>query len=340
MSNTLHKRDYGIDLLKVISCCGIVAIHTINITYGYINLVLGLMAVICIPLFFMCNGYLMFIKNQEITYKYVFSKILRILLVCFSWELLHALAFWPLNGFRNFLVSFLKDFIQEGLFYHFWFFGSLIIIQLILPLLSKLQRKCIKGYVALFALLGAICLGLTVVSLIVKKPLINEVIQTFRIWVWLFYFMAGSLVAIYKDKLTSFVSKHMWKIRLLCLGLIIICLVYINFVGKYIYLRRDIQYFYQELPVILVVLCLFAVVVCNTRRNEFLNKASEYLSKSTMGIYIIHPFVFSVLKSLVPMFAGESALFNILLFVVTLLLCWVIVEVIRRIPVINKLVML
>ena len=255
--------------------------------------------------------------------------------------MLHALVFWPLDGLRNFPLSFVKDFIQQGLFYHFWFFGSLIVIYLVLPLLGRLLDNCIKGYVTIILCCAVVSTALMVFSFVLRTPLISNVIQTFRLWVWFLYFMVGGLVLRYKERITKFVQKNKWKMISCTLVLISVSFVWVNCVGKFVYLRRDVQYFYEELPVILASICLFITVVCNEYNWGVCNKISEYLCKDTMGVYIIHPFVLSVISALMSKLAPmDNAMVNILYWIIVVAVSFGIIEVIRRIPLIKKLTML
>lgn len=56
------KREYGIDIIKIIACSFVVAIHTVNGQLGVINRIIQMCTVLAIPLFFTVNGYLLLKK--------------------------------------------------------------------------------------------------------------------------------------------------------------------------------------------------------------------------------------------------------------------------------------
>lgn len=89
----MRERIIGLDFIKVIACFWVVALHTVNASFSIVNFVIVSFGVSAIPFFIMVNGYLMF-QKKEITYGYIGNKIFRILIVCFSWELLHAFAYF------------------------------------------------------------------------------------------------------------------------------------------------------------------------------------------------------------------------------------------------------
>lgn len=69
----MKQRIYGIDLLKVMACIGVVSLHTVNGSLGMVNRIVTLVCSLSIPIFFMCSGYVAFLK-ENISYKYVAKK--------------------------------------------------------------------------------------------------------------------------------------------------------------------------------------------------------------------------------------------------------------------------
>ena len=183
----MKQRIYGIDLLKVMACIGVVSLHTVNGSLGIVNRIVTLVCSLSIPIFFMCSGYVVFLK-ENISYEYAAKKIIKILAVCFFWEMMHAIAYFLYyHEMRNFIESFFMDFLQKGLFFHFWFFGALIILYLLLPILRKMEQKTPRLYIGLLAFLGGVCICIDEISIAAGRQMSLSVIQTFRLWQWLFY---------------------------------------------------------------------------------------------------------------------------------------------------------
>ena len=59
----MKQRIYGIDLLKVMACIGVVSLHTVNGSLGMVNRIVTLVCSLSIPIFFMCSGYV-FLGND------------------------------------------------------------------------------------------------------------------------------------------------------------------------------------------------------------------------------------------------------------------------------------
>lgn len=83
----MRKREYGLDLLKVFACLGVVAIHTLNINKGPVNMVIARLSVMAIPLFVMISGYLM-MSRPSLDYRYALKKC------CGSWSFVSAGSFF------------------------------------------------------------------------------------------------------------------------------------------------------------------------------------------------------------------------------------------------------
>ena len=121
------KRIYSIDLIKTIATILVVGLHTLRGSLGGLNYIFFQLGIISIPMFFLVNGFLLF-KKDKISYRYILFKIIKILKIMVFWEFTYTLAYFLVyHQLRNFLESVILDFIQKGLFYHFWFFGALII---------------------------------------------------------------------------------------------------------------------------------------------------------------------------------------------------------------------
>lgn len=340
MSNnqiTNKKREISLDLIKILACLGVVAIHTIYPSKSFVNRIVTLLAVTSIPLFFMVNGYLMF-RRETLDYKYMLKKILRILGVCLAWEFLHAVVYLLYyRQPRNFLSSFVLDFFQQGLFFHFWYMGALILLYLTMPLLYKLFKKAPNVYAVVLATLIIICAGIDLASILVKRQFILAVPQNLRYWTWLLYAMAGGYVA-FNGKLVQwfYTLTGYTKILLVCLMLLFASAWQFWF-GTEVFGSIVIEAFYGSFPVLLATASVF--LIC---RNIHFSKKNvvTYLSGLTMGIYIMHPFVLAVLVKFVPAFTQGGALMNVAFWTLTTLICAVGTAIGKKIPIVNQLLRL
>lgn len=186
----MSYREGWIDTLKSISIFLVIVLHTCN--YGFNNpnysLVIYYCGVFAIPLFFVISGYLQGARQR--TYSYCLKKILRIFLVTLLWNA--PLCFLSLvfkHKSREVFISSLLCFIQKGFYPQCWFLGTLIILYLILSFIPKIVNKSSLFFVV------AVCFILNVINIYCANhnyPIIKDtVIQTFRLWTWLFYYILG-----------------------------------------------------------------------------------------------------------------------------------------------------
>ena len=78
------KRNLKIDVLKNISCFGVVALHLFK-PIEIQNLKIYYIFVYSVPIFFMVNGFLL-LNKKEITYKYIMKKIINFIRLIFAWN--------------------------------------------------------------------------------------------------------------------------------------------------------------------------------------------------------------------------------------------------------------
>ena len=116
---------------------------------------------------------------------------------------------------RNFIKSFFLDFLQKGLFFHFWFFGSLIILYFLLPILRRMEQKTPRLYIGILAFLGGACICIDGISMVAGRQVSLSIIQTFRLWQWLFYYMMEFVILkSYDDRVKYHYSLNTGSIRL------------------------------------------------------------------------------------------------------------------------------
>lgn len=131
----------------------VVVLHSITIglsEHTYTNgLWIYYLGVFAIPLFFMTNGYLQLGKINQ--YRYVFQKVFRIMIIVLFWGGLLYLVKWVIGDtVTNPFYEIFGSFLQKGGFPHFWFLGSILIIDLLLPLFQKTISTAVFFFLGVF----------------------------------------------------------------------------------------------------------------------------------------------------------------------------------------------
>ena len=332
----MHKtRNINLDLIKVLACIGVVLLHTTMIGFketGSWNLLTYLyyLGTYSIPLFFMVNGYLL-LGKRNITYSYILQKIKWILITVSSWTFI----VWLFK--RDFAVNPIKKIIgsllQKGYFSQFWFFGALILIYLCLPILRKFLNSK-RSYLYILSSLVTIGLVFELANMVFQMPLQSYVIQTFRLWMWFFYYILGGLIAQF-DK--EFIKKGFRRwMKIVAVLLLLISPLILFFLAKTIYHNLFAEYFYDILFVKIVSLGIFLTVL-TLSLEENKSKWIVTLSNQTMGVFIVHTYVMKLLEKLLGFsYTGAYLLFPILTLCVSL----IVVSLLMKIPYFNRIVKL
>ncbi|HGS1688440.1 TPA: acyltransferase [Streptococcus pneumoniae] len=332
----MHKfKDINLDLLKVIACVGVVLLHTemggFKETGSWnFSTYLYYLGTYSIPLFFIVNGYLL-LGKKEITYSYILQKVKWILITVLSWPLI----VWLFK--RDFSVNPIKKLIgslvQKGYFFQFWFFGALILIYICLPVLKQFLNSK-RSYLYFLSVLLVIGLIFELTNIVLQMPIQAYVIQTFRLWTWLFYYILGGFISQF-DKNTIKNGFKRWM-KVIAVLLLLVSPFILFFIAKTTYYNFFAEYFYDILLVKVVSVGIF-LTIFSLVLNENSNKWIIFLSNQTMGIFIIHTYIMKVWEKLF----GFSFMGSYLLFAIfTLSVSFIIVGMLMKIPYFNRIVKL
>ena len=208
-----------------------------------------------------------------------------------------------------------------------------MIIYSLLPIISKLneRRKTI-----LFSFFAIACVLAEFISYVMGSPIQKNIIQTFRIWTWLFYFMLGGRIEKMKNLLSKYVSMKVHGILFVIYTILLI--VWQVLVGNSLITESTsnlhAEYFYDsfwEMIWIVIGFSFFLRLNIKARAEKIIKKMSAVV----MGIYIVHPIVISGLKKVI---VGCTFLESSVLFGTTVMISVLIVMVIKKIPIAKALV--
>lgn len=204
--NVNRTRNLGIDLAKILSCIGVLALHVylqrlfVEPKFVPQNTIFYL-GTLAIPLFFMTNGYLITRKAHHTSY-YI-RKIINLFKIVLSVNLVWQVILY-IRGQEAFsivkpVVETIKNmYFQTGAFALFWFFGALSIIYLFMPLLQEYIMKNKKRMTYIIICLLTIQLMVNIINIycgyIGRNLLEESILQPFRLYNHLCYFMLGALL--------------------------------------------------------------------------------------------------------------------------------------------------
>lgn len=284
-------RNLSLDIVKIVAMIGVICLHS---TYSYsipnqfcFADILYESAVVSMPLFFMVSGYLL-IGRPNVDYRYSIRKIAKIIqfvstIVIIYWFIysVHHLQF----DFYELAKSLVQPYFQRSRFYMFWYFGAMIILYMLYPILNTMfNRKphwffIITGVALLFSytmFIGNLLVG-GVMDTFEKEP---TICQTFRVWISVSYFMIGGLLR---------------KVpRLRYLGIMLVLLFALNIaIEEWLcrYIGNDhCEFFYGSVYVQLLSVFTFLFIL-NIKIKH--SKLVSELSCLFLPVYTIHSFVIS-----------------------------------------------
>ncbi len=334
-------RKYSLDICRIFACLLVVMIHTVMLFWEFdpssaVWAVYNLLAVAIrcgVPLFFMMSGALL-LSRESIDIKKHAGRVLHFLLLYFAWSFICAL----IDG------VFLGVWYQElepvelvfGSYYHLWYLPAMILCYLFIPLLHAFVNKKFSapGY-------AAFVWGLTV--LLALLPLLS--VKPRWLSLLLEHFDPDYLRYIVYSLLGWWLYEHRpggKKLVLLGLASAALVLLYAWLNRRYsISIGEPSTRFYNYMSPAMLLLSSFVFSLCLhiEKLPARLCPVLKELSACTLGIYLLHPLFISALSSLRLDFTQfNTFLFFPLCYVAFLLLPLISTFILRRIPILKKLV--
>lgn len=338
MSNVEIKRNYNLDLLKILACIAVVGLHTLNKDLSIVNSTLYYMCTFAVPVFFMTTGYIIW-QRPNIKFGYSFSKIKSILRLVILWNIIFYCCeeiaksvLIIVGGGENIILfdilrllkQILKSLVQKGIVWQFWYLGALMIVYFLLPFLSSYILDKKNRFNSCLLILIICSIIIQILSYIQGTPIQENIIQTFRLWTWLMYFMLGGVMF---DIIEIIKNKISLKIHSLILVIFTIWIViYENVMGRVALHNLYAEYFYDSFSTIIWVCCLFTFVM-RLNLSKRLEIIIPYLCNLTLGIYIVHPVIQGCLKIFIKF---NTISMSIMQFILVLGLTSIVVYIINK----------
>lgn len=316
------QRDCALDLLKIVSCMLVVLMHTLRLSDSDVteNFIFYYLTRCSVPIFFMVAGAVQ-MNRKKVEINYCIKKIINIVIVLVIYYLSdYIIRFSLIDHFSFSLISLKNVYYDFGVF---WFFWTMILIYLVLPLLYKIYNLYPKIVLQVF---GIVCLSVALIDdfnilyLDHDDTIQKAVPQFLRLWTWFFYYCLGAYLYRY-GRLNCFNDV------IALLFSTIISITYMTFVyhvktsivnGEYAYVC----------PIMMV---WVSIIFMYARRFSYkgISKCIEALVELLVPIYALHVIV---LEFFLNLYSAENAIIQFVLYFVVLLVTGVIGYVMTRIP--------
>jgi len=295
------KRNLNLDLIKVISCFAVVGLHTLKCDVSVLNSVFYYLCGFAIPVFFMSSGYIL-VNRDAISGQHIFKKIINILLVVAIWNIIiesakltyHLLIKKQTVSLLDIISAVFGSLIQKGIMFHFWYLGALMIVYIFIWFVFKINLN--KKPMIIWSISVGISVILQLLTYLRGESLQKEVIQTFRQWTFIQYFMLGGMIPSIMPKIQKInIRLHGVILTVFCGVIPVYQLTMISRVGD-----PHAEFFYDDVITIIWsgLLFTFLMRLCI---NEKAEKIISSLVPLIMGVYIIHVLVIKAIVHFCPL---------------------------------------
>lgn len=348
----LDNRKSYLDIVRIFACFMVIINHTMGLMdqYGNISIykwfVSDIIFGICkvgVTLFVFLTGILLLDKEE--TYAKWGKRILHMVVLAYVWSVIYG-EFWNVyfSGKINLKVLWdcLLSFVYKEGSWHLWYLYMLIGIYIMLPMLRKIAIHMTQNDWKLFLGIWFI-FGMAVPFCNTIFPSIIHFHQNFAVPLFT-GFVPLLFVGNYVNK-TNKKGGTVAAMAVLFLAIVII----VFFTYKHTSTEGHFSRIFDDsacFPVVLEAISIFYLIKSwgGNISNITVRRILKEVSECTFGIYLLHPiFLNSIYKT--DMFKvmnekyGMSLLFLLCLQIVAFLVCFLISYVIRRIPIMNRIVL-
>lgn len=345
-----NEKYIWVDYLRVIATFSVILLHSAApLLYKYNELsgvhwmignVYDSMARMCVPIFFMISGYLLLGKNEPL--KLFFSKrVNKVLLPLIAWSIIYILWKAYYEGSSDISFYSFYSIVLTPAYYHLWFLYAIIGVYLFLPILRIVVEKSDYNLMYYYVFLWFIAVSIIPVG--EKITGIDSRIDLLAISGYSGYLVLGFLLG--RLEITK-------KMALVGVAVFVFCMS-ITAVGTYFMTTNNegkfVEYLYGYLTpnVIFMSSSIFVItkyfvgnfdVLSNGRMLSVLKS----FSSASLGIYLIHTVFLYLLKEgdlgvVVSGVEWHPAIGIPVTALVTFMLSYLSICVLRKIPVLNKI---
>ena len=322
----MRKRDYRLDLLRVISMIMVVIIHIANYYCRAFNdidkisylgaLIFNTISRISVPFFFMISGATLLSekydkdKNKERIIKKIITLIV-ITIIYFIWDKYY------MN--RDINIIYLLNKPERKLL---WFMYAIIGIYISLPFIKCMVDKMGKDEDKLFVILWLMFNGILKGLNIGNTYLIPIISGTY----YLGYFIIGHMIIKYYDYIRKNKNNKLLLITSIISFIIVVILTYFISINNGEHFTKLLTY--SNALIMVASLSSFIYLYFNIKDKEYI--IISKLSNLSFGIYLFHAIILDFIMKLIPYQNIYSYIGIPVILIIVIFITSVIVNVLKK----------
>lgn len=351
------KRELYYDIIRIVACLLVILNHTIGVfdKFNVIALskwvVADLLFFICktaVPLFLMLSGALLLGKEESYK-KFIIHKVIKTIFILITWSIIYKFTYALILDHRIISITesmiSIKEFITEPVSVHFWYLYMLIGIYLMTPFIRKMIHNFSQKDYIVFLSLWIIFACLIPFINIIHPLNYSGYFQVPIFTGYIGYYIGGYFLDNIKLNKSTLISS----IFTFTLGL----LISTTFTYKLSLIDNKTSRALDAAILFPIAISSFAlfilikqlVIIIKEKlsiKPQIINTITNISSK-TFGIYLIHMIVISIFKKTLiykkffmeyHYSISDTLIFDLVIFI----LCFLIVTIIKKIPLIKNIV--
>ena len=343
MSSISRDLSNGISFSRVIACFFVVILHASALNFykfdseWWKSNLFDSLSRVCVPLFIIITGALL-INEQGKTYSSLIKRFKKIIIVCCFWSLFYTIAdkFYPITP-----IEWVKRVAKNEFKFHLWYLYAMVGFYLSIPILSAIYTSLSKKTILYIVVIWGVVSN---IDLMYSAGIIsNNFLKIYELTYFsdlIGYLILGKLLS---DAFEFIVNKRAAWFLMLCYLLsttMIYLLTYlISMKGNN---PNPFFYAYNSFFVIIASASIFIPLLYIGRDLGNKNKLNivKKISEVTLGIYCIHLFYMDLSKVALSYINMNKPgfLFIMIISISTLLLSFFTVSVMKKIPLLNKVI--
>jgi surface polysaccharide O-acyltransferase-like enzyme len=336
---------YHIDLIRLISIAGIIAIHVSGIIFNLHPRVDGTiwsLSLVCqaifrwgTPLFIMISGYLLLTSSSSNSPKIFYTRRLARLLIPFIfWTIFYYLLDSRIQSYSISLGDYLGRIWRADIYYHLYFLFLIIGLYIITPLLKYLIDRKLNLNI-LVPLLVTLSYLYTIGAVWFGWSQLNYFVNWFVLYIG--YYLAGYWIS-------SLNLKFRWWYGLVLLLPLIGVIADIYFINIFGISDKGTLLTHRLSPLIALPAFVIFLKLTKISNNVFQTLHLTWLrplADLSMGIYLIHPALLQIFAKAPPfalLMEQDPLLWMVFTFALLVPLSVVVVYLFKKIPLLSRTV--